>query len=196
MRTWRPGRGGASLGSIGMPIEVTLHNADKHIWRYLRACPSLGELGAAKDAIDVTALALIEDIYGRSYSISAADEAFLAREAGGSVLLPGDVHDETGQPLTSFAGTVRASFLGWVASVARRNHSTITISYLHERGDFPYELARWRFGPREELLLVSFDGSNEPRWERFIERSNEQAPEPRDQRFYPFAELLRDVKPR
>ena len=179
-----------------MPIEVTLHNADQHLWRCLRDCPSLGDLDAAKDTIEVTALALIEDIYGHRYSISSADEAFLEREAGGSVLLPGDIHDETGQPLTSFAGTVRASFLGWVASVARRNHSTIMISYLHERGDFPYELARWTFGPREELLLVCFDGGDEPNWQQSIERLNEPAPEPPEQRFYPFAELLRDVKPR
>ncbi len=104
------------------------------------------------------------------YELAADDAEFLARAGSVPVLLPGDLRDVTGEPQTDFAGTLRVAFLGWVAKVARDTGATIRIAYLHERGDWPYELVTWTLGAKQHLHLMSFDGGSDVVWEAQLER--------------------------
>jgi hypothetical protein len=159
-----------------MPIDIKLSVQSGEPWPALRRCPSI-ERAREKDEqrhfVDVTALALEEDIYGQRYLLDPDDASFLAREGNDDVLVPGDIADESGAPVVLFAGVLRVRFLGWVAKTARATSSSITIVYSHERGDWLYELARWTFvAKEEELFLASFDGTDTPRWQGRRERSS------------------------
>ena len=181
-----------------MPIDVDLQVLYGDPWPQLRCCPSIEQADADSPntgGIEVTALALEEDIYGKRYELTAEDAAFLAARGGGAVLLPSDVRGPSGRPQTSFVGTLRVTFLAWLASLARETRTSMILTYTHERGDWLYEHVRWTFGPREELALAAFDGKPDPIWEGFIERWNEPADGP-EHGFYPLGPLLRDWKPK
>jgi hypothetical protein len=194
VRTQQRGTGGA------MPIEVSLsvEYSERDAWRELRHCPTIdAALGRAADAerVDVTALVLEESVSGGTYPLAFADAVFVTTlvDTGRRVLLPGDVADRNGGRRHAwFVGRVRVVFLAWLARVARRARGVLRVTYLHERGDYPYEFAQWSFGRREDLVLADYDGRDRPRWlARAARWRRQRDPAPRPLVHRPFAQLLR-----
>jgi hypothetical protein len=153
-----------------MPIDFNLTILSGDPWPVLRRCPSIARHSSKESPLDVTELALVEDIYGHSHLLGPDDAAFLASEGSDDVLMPRDVAGPSGLPQTGFAGVLRSSFIGWLAKVGRETGASLLLCYSHERGDYLYELARWWFGPQEELHLISFDGCDEPQWQGQVQR--------------------------
>jgi hypothetical protein len=174
-----------------VPIDVTLLCDAGDPWPWLRRCPSLARLIGAgtPDSLDVIALVLVEDIYGTRYELAADDEAFLASlNELPPPLLPGNVVREGGN-VRAMLGTLRVSFLAWLAQEARRSRSSLMLLYSHERGDYLYETARWMFDSGESLVLADYDGNSAPVWHGSVERRSDAADAPDGLRFQPFAGL-------
>lgn len=175
-----------------MPLSLTLHIDYGDPWPWLAQCPALSSSHQAKPSVvDVTALAIEEDAYGNRQSLGAEDLAFLAGAPVAPALLPEEVLKAAGRPALHFAGVLRPRFFGWIAFVAKESRGSLGLSYLHERGDWPYETASWSFGSYESLTLASYDGRAEPLWEESLLRRREPQA---TQGFFPFETLLRDRK--
>lgn len=153
-----------------MPVEVHLAVIEGSPYALLRAYPPLARLARSQLRLDVTALALHEDIYGHSYPTPVPVPTGQRRVA----LMPVDLADHDGRSLADLCGRLRTEFFDFVADVARRTHATIYVTYSHERGDWLYELVQWVFGPRERLDATGFDGTDEPQWTRGIGRGGER----------------------
>ena len=55
--------------------------------------------------------------------------------------------------------------------IARETGTTLEVQYNHERGDWPYELARWTWLPWEEAAAKCFSWSNRDAIRMLPERS-------------------------
>ncbi|MEQ1505859.1 MAG: hypothetical protein ABMB14_26730 [Myxococcota bacterium] len=58
------------------------------------------------------------------------------------------------------AGRMRRPFLGWLAALARERRSRVVLRYVHERGDWSYELATWTWDGGEALSWAAYDGGS------------------------------------
>ena len=144
-----------------MPVEVRLSIPDRGARERLGACPGLRKAfasGESPSSVDVTGLALAEDMY-RDVALDPEDATFLEREGTGPALDIGDVRVATGER-AALACVMRVSFVAWIGRVARETGTALELHYLHERGDWPYEQATWSFLPTEELRWADYDGGS------------------------------------
>lgn len=150
-----------------MPVDVYLFfPASTDVLDTVRLCPALQEIapfgkplhnGYFKDlpetnasvycSTDVYTIALIKDIYGRANAIATEDQAYLQQFKHEQVFLPSSIYRQEKQKkyVRNALGTLNVPFLSWIKSMARQYQTSLLITYEHERGDFPYETAYWKF---------------------------------------------------
>ncbi len=109
---------------------------------------------------DVTSVVLVEDVYGRGYDIS--EEVLVALQSK----IP--LHKEESQMPEAFAvlGTWRHIFWQYLLGVCTRAHVSMTLSYVHERGDYLYEHARMELHPADgehewRCVITCYDGNED-----------------------------------
>jgi hypothetical protein len=119
--------------------------------------------------IEVLALLVAEDLYGKRHLVPEADATIWSSAKEAEVLFEGDLGSEE---FTGYVGSWNVEFLKWLKSVSVATGEEIAICYEHERGDTPYESAWWCSRPAspqgeiEVFGIVSHDGMDEPQWRR------------------------------
>lgn len=153
-----------------MPIDVLLSTDHPAVIARLRASPTLKR--ALRPAFDRTAerrahiyeLAL-EEAFGHALALSPADSAALATAQDEPVVGLADLEGPLG-----LSWTPRIAFLSWLAWITRTTKGSARVVYLHERGDWPYEILTWTFGEEQILDFADFDGGDRPQREQRVVR--------------------------
>ncbi|HNC98125.1 MAG TPA: hypothetical protein PKW90_18480 [Myxococcota bacterium] len=153
-----------------MPIDVRLTTDHPAVIAQLRASPTLKR--ALRPAFDrpeerraqLYELAL-EEAFGHELTLSPADAAVLAVARGEPVVGLADL-----EPPLGLSWTPRVAFLAWLAWITRTTKGSARLVYLHERGDWPYEIVTWTFGEDQVLDFADFDGEERPQREQRVVR--------------------------
>jgi hypothetical protein len=132
--------------------------------------------------IDVLPLLLLTDAYGEQYAQAQHDIALWKGAASSGLLTEVDL---TSPKYEGFIGRWNLPLLHWLKDISVATQDSLTVYYAHERGDTPYEYARWSSspvsaqGPSETFALSSYGGMDEAEWEfevvRFADGRSEVA---------------------
>ncbi len=128
-----------------------------------------------KISIDVEKIAITRDIYGNKNHITSEEAIFLSKYAETDAFSEEDLDlDEEG-----WLGDVNKNFIRWIKHISQSRSLEASIYYMHERGDYLYETARWVFNYKtnpvicEEFCLTNYDGFENPEWsKKVIRRKN------------------------
>ncbi len=178
-----------------MPIEVTVQLPHiELIQPLLSLCPALtagpGTDETSYRVTDLEAIALAEDRYGSTTTLTDEASALLAAHAAEEVLWFADLDlpDRLAASWNYALGVWRLDLVRYLKAMARAGQAEIVLRYAHERGDWLYELAGWTLDYRdpaagvEELSVVDFDGGP-ARWQAAARRVNGGAVQATYERF-------------
>jgi len=102
--------------------------------------------------LDITKLFLLKSLYGNEFKDALPfQKLFSTYSPTKTIVIPED------SKYNGIMGDLNVDFIKFIKECSISTKTTIRISYLHERGDWPYEIATWKFfatGKVEESLSI------------------------------------------